>query len=139
PPRIGLCEAFKEPSASCGEGRPLGAPAFRNVRGPISPRRRSVGMRLRSLAPFAVLAIALGIATSGGSALHSRLASFRPASGWLVQRAGADNPSLVAAVTVQDAGAVHPVTLFSSFKKLSRNGILVWVASLGRGRTGFPT
>jgi hypothetical protein len=96
-------------------------------------------MGLRGLALLAVLAVALGIATTGGSAPESRLASFRPASGWLVERVGADNPSLVVAVTARDASAVHPVALFGSFKKLSRNGILVWADTVGRGRRGFTT
>ena len=100
---------------------------------------RNVGMGLRGLALLAVLAVALGIATTGGSAPESRLASFRPASGWLVERAGADNPSLVVAVTARDASTVHPVALFGSFKKLSRNGILVWADTVGRGRPGFTT
>ena len=100
---------------------------------------RSVGMGLRRLAVLVVLAGALGIATTGRSALESGLASFRPAAGWLVVRAGADNPSLVVAVTTRDSPAVHPVALFGSFKKLSRNGILVWAETVGRGRAGFPT
>jgi hypothetical protein len=99
---------------------------------------RTVGMELRGLAVLAVLAGALGVATTGRSALESRLASFRAAPGWLVVRAGPDNPSLVVAVTARDAPAVHPVALFGSFKKLSRDGILVWAETVGRGRTGFP-
>ena len=95
-------------------------------------------MGLRGLALLAVLAVALGVASSGGASPQSRLAGFRPASGWLVTRAGADNPSLVVAVTARDASAVHPVALFGSFKKLSSNGILVWGDTVGRGRTGFP-
>jgi hypothetical protein len=58
--------------------------------------------------------------------------------GWVVVRAGADNPALVVAVTSRDAAAVHPVALFGSFKKLSRGGILVWADTVGRGRKGFP-
>lgn len=100
---------------------------------------RTAGMGLRTLAVLAVLAAALGVATAGRSALASGRASFRPASGWLVVRAGADNPSLVVAVTAGDAAAVHPVALFGSFKKLSRHGILVWAETVGRGRAGFPT
>ena len=100
---------------------------------------RNLRVGLRALALLAVLAVALAIATTGGSAQESRLASFHAASGWLVERAGADNPSLVVAVTARDASAVHPVALFTSFKKLSRSGILVWADTVGRGRTGFPT
>jgi hypothetical protein len=96
-------------------------------------------MGRRRLALLAALVAALGIGTTGESALESRLANFRPASGWLVARAGADNPSLVVAVTTRDASAIHPVALFSSFKRLSRNGVLVWVSTLGRGRRGFPS
>ena len=96
-----------------------------------------VALRLAAL--LAALVAGLGIATACRSAVDSRRASFRPASGWLVQRAGADNPSLVVAVTARDASAIHPVSLFSSFKRLSRNGILVWVNTLGRRGTGFPT
>lgn len=99
---------------------------------------RNPGMRLRALAGLAVLTVALATATTGASASQPRLASFRSASGWLVERAGADNPSLVVAVTAPDASAVHPVALFGSFKKLSRSGILVWVDTAGRGRKSFP-
>jgi hypothetical protein len=95
-------------------------------------------MGLRGLALLAVLAVALGTATICESAPGSRLASFLTAPGWLVDHAGADNPSLVVAVTAPDASAVHPVALFGSFKKLPRNGILVWADTAGRGRAGFP-
>jgi hypothetical protein len=105
----------------------------------LAHANRSVGMGLRGLALLALLAASLGIATTGGSASESRLASFRPAYGWLVERAGADNPSLVVAVTARDTSVVHPVALFGSLKKLSRNGILVWADTDGRGRAGFPT
>jgi hypothetical protein len=93
----------------------------------------------RRLVLIAVLAVALGMATAAASAPATRLATFRPAPGWLVVRADAGNPSLVVAVTARDAAAVHPVALFGSFKKLSRGGILVWVDTVGRGRRGFPT
>jgi len=84
-------------------------------------------------------AVALTLANAGASAARSPLLSFRPASGWLVERAGPGNPSLVVAVTARDRAAVQPVALFGSFTKLSRNGILVWADTIGRGRTGFPT
>lgn len=43
------------------------------------------------------------------------------------------------AVTAQDAAVVRPVSLFGSFRKLSRDGgILVWVDTAGWGREGFP-
>ena len=100
---------------------------------------RNLLMRIRGLALLAALAVALGTATIGASAPGSRLAGFRPAPGWLVERAGAANPSLVVAVTAPDAPAIHPVALFGSFKKLSRGGILVWADTVGRGRRGFPT
>jgi len=95
-------------------------------------------MRVRVLAPLAALAVALATASTGPSAPGSRLATFRPARGWLVERAGRDNPSLVVAVTAQDASAVHPVALFGSFRKLSTDGILVWADTVGHGLTGFP-
>jgi hypothetical protein len=96
-------------------------------------------MGRRTLAPIAVLAVALGVATAGASAPATRLAGFRSASGWLIVPAGAANPSLVVAVTARDAAVVHPVALFGSFKKLSRGGILVWADTVGRGRRDFPT
>jgi hypothetical protein len=96
-------------------------------------------MEGRGLAILAASAAALTLATAGASAARAPLASFSPASGWLVARAGADNPSLVVAVTTRDASAVHPVALFASFKKLSLHGILVWADTVGRGRAGFPT
>jgi hypothetical protein len=95
-------------------------------------------MRLRGLALLAVLAVALGTATAGSSARESRLARFLPAAGWLVAGGGAGNPSLVVAVTASDASAVHPVALFGSLKKLSRNGVFAWVDTVGRERKGFP-
>jgi hypothetical protein len=96
-------------------------------------------MGVRGLALLAALAVALGTATIGASAPGFLLAGFWPAPGWLVERAGAANPSLVVAVTAPDASAVHPVALFGSFKKLSPGGILVWADTVGRGRRGFPT
>jgi hypothetical protein len=93
-------------------------------------------MERRTVASIAVSAAALGVATVGASA--TRLASFGSASGWLVARAGRDNPSLVVAVTARDAAAVHPVVLFGGFKKLSHGGVLVWVDTVGRRRAGFP-
>ena len=86
----------------------------------------------------AALALGLGTATAGAGAPTTRLATFDPAPGWLAVRAGADNPSLVVAVTARDAAAVHPVELFGSFAKLSRTGILVWADTAGRGLGGFP-
>jgi hypothetical protein len=100
---------------------------------------RNLRMGVRGLALLAALAVALSIATIGASTPGSRLAIFRPAPGWLVERAGATNPTLVVAVTASDASAVHPVALFGSFKKLSPGGILVWADTVGRGRGGFPT
>src|SRR5215471_18615797 len=99
----------------------------------LASHPRNPGMRLRVLAGLAALTVALA-ATAGASASRARLASFRSASGWLVEQAGADNPSLVVAVTAPDASAAHPVALFGSFKKLSRSGLLVWVDTAGRGR-----
>jgi hypothetical protein len=86
----------------------------------------------------AILLLALGTATSSASSPATRLASFRTAPGWLVAQAGADNPSLVVAVTTRDAAAVYPVALFGSFKKLSPGGILIWADTVGRGRKDFP-
>jgi hypothetical protein len=85
-----------------------------------------------------VFAASLGLAPAAVSTSATRLAGFQPASGWLVVRAGRDNPSLVVAVTAQDAAAVRPVSLFGSFKKLSRGGILIWVDTAGQRRKGFP-
>jgi hypothetical protein len=92
----------------------------------------------RRLSLVVVLAAALGLAATAASAPATRLATFRPAHGWLVVRAGPGNPSLVVAVPARDAAAVHPVALFSSLRKLARDGILVWVDTIGRGRRDFP-
>ena len=92
----------------------------------------------RRFALVIVLMLALSTATSSASNTATRLATFRPAHGWVVVQAGPDNPSLVVAVTAPDAAAVHPVALFDSFEKLSRRGVLVWVSTDGRGRKGFP-
>jgi hypothetical protein len=105
----------------------LFAPATRNLR---------VGTRGRVL--LAALVVVLATATIGVSARLSPLATFRPASGWLVERAGADNPSLVVAVTARDASVIRPVALFGTFKELSRDGVLVWADTVGRGRKDFP-
>jgi hypothetical protein len=75
---------------------------------------RNLLMGIRGLALLATFAVALGTATIGASTPGSRLASFRPAPGCLVEHAGAANPSLVVAVTTPDASAVHPVALFLS-------------------------
>src|SRR5207237_5314960 len=81
---------------------------------------RNLRMGARGLALLAASAVALTSGIVGASAGSPSLASFRPAAGWLVERAGASNPSLVVAVTAADASAVHPVALFGSFKRLSR-------------------
>jgi hypothetical protein len=65
------------------------------------------------------------------------LASFRPAPGWTVERV-ATQPGLVVAVTRADERVIHPFTLFGSFKRLSRDGVLVWAMTLGRHRQHFP-
>jgi hypothetical protein len=65
-------------------------------------------------------------------------ASFRPAPGWIVARAGVADPGLVVAVTARDAGVLHPFGLFDSFTKLSPRGAIVWAATIGRRRPGFP-
>jgi hypothetical protein len=84
------------------------------------------------------LAVAIGFAATIGWASKPPLASFRPASGWIVANAGASNPSLVVAVTSPDVAAIRPVALFGSFEKLSRHGILVWADIVGKGLSGFP-
>jgi len=100
---------------------------------------RNLSMGIRGLALLAALAVALATAAVGASVPVSRLATFRPAPGWLIEPAGAANPSLVVAVTASDASVIHPVALFGSFKKLTRSGILVWADTVGRGRRDFPT
>lgn len=92
----------------------------------------------RRLTLIAISLLALAGASASGSTQTTPLASFRPAHGWIVVQAGADNPSLVVAVTTPDAAAVHPVALFESFKKLSPRGILIWADTAGRRRKGFP-
>lgn len=93
--------------------------------------------RLFALVITVLIAAVCGAGHSGASPAVP-LATFRPATGWLVVDAGRDNPSLIVAVTRHDAGAVQPVALFTSFKQLSRRGILVWAATEGRNRRGFP-
>jgi hypothetical protein len=98
-------------------------------------------MRVRVREVVVVLAAstaALTGAVAGASAARSPIAGFGPAAGWLVERAGTSNPSLVLAVTAPDASAIHPVALFSSFKKLSPHGILLWADTVGSRRKGFP-
>jgi hypothetical protein len=84
-------------------------------------------------------AVAIGSAATTTWASKPPLASFRPSSGWVVASGGAGNPGLVVAVTAPDVAAIRPVALFGSFKKLSRDGILVWAGTEGRGLTGFPS
>ena len=84
-------------------------------------------------------AVVIGTAATITRAAKPPLAGFRPASGWIVASAGASNPGLVVAVTAPDVAAIRPVALFGSFKKLSRDGILVWAEAAGRGLPGFPS
>lgn len=99
---------------------------------------RNLAMRRRRVVLIAAMAVGAVLASPGAPAAAMRLATFRPAPGWVVVPAGKGNPSLVVAVTARDAAAVRPVALFGSFRKLSRAGILVWVDTIGRGRRGFP-
>jgi hypothetical protein len=95
-------------------------------------------MRRRGIPIIVCLAVAIGSAATIGSASKPPLAGFRPASGWIVASAGASNPMLVVAVTSPDVAAIRPVALFGSFKKLSRDGILVWADTAGKRLPGFP-
>jgi hypothetical protein len=105
---------------------------------PFAHQTRNLGVETRGHVLLAALVVALATASISASAPLSPLATFRPAHGWLVKRAGADNPSLVVAVTRPDASVIRPVALFGSFKKLSSDGVLVWADTIGRGRKGFP-
>lgn len=87
-----------------------------------------------AVACVAAMFLASTVAFASGTAR----ATFRPARGWVVASGGTGNPSLMVAVTARDVAAVRPVVLFNSFKKLSRQGILVWVSTEGRWRPGFP-
>ena len=60
-------------------------------------------------------------------------ATVPPAPGWLVDRV---SPSFVVATT--EAPVVRPFALFGSFRRLSRDGIVVWVVTIGRNRPNFP-
>jgi hypothetical protein len=96
-------------------------------------------MRRSGFAIIVVAAVAIGTAATITSASNLPLPGFRPAPGWIVSSGGASNPGLVVAVTAPDVSAIRPVALFGSFKKLSRDGILVWAEAAGRGLPGFPT
>ena len=61
-----------------------------------------------------------------------------PAPGWAVARIRAENPGFVVAVTAADARVLHPWALFGSLTRLSPDGIVVWIATLGRNRPSFP-
>jgi len=61
-----------------------------------------------------------------------------PAPGWAVARIRAENPGFVVAVTAADARVLHPWALFGSLTRLSPDGIVVWIATLGRNRQSFP-
>ncbi len=67
---------------------------------------------------------------------------FRPASGWVVVKPSkAEQPSLyasmVVAVTAPDVAAVRPFAPFTSFRRLSPRGIIVWATAIGRNRPTF--
>jgi hypothetical protein len=89
------------------------------------------------------LALAL---LEGAAASHSSVAlpspTFRPARGWVVVRpTKAEQPgvyrSMMLAVTRRDVGVLHPFALFTSFRRLSSRGIIVWAVTVGRHRPGF--
>ena|SRR5579884_2110407 len=56
-----------------------------------------------------------------------------PAHGWAVDRV---TPAFVVATT--DPAVVHPFALFGSLTRLSRDGVVVWVMTIGRNRPRFP-
>jgi hypothetical protein len=100
-------------------------------------------MTFRVLCVLSVCAFAIAIAGAGSAAsLSPPSARLRPAAGWVVVRPSkAEQPklyrSMVVAVTTPDVAAVRPFALFTSLKRLSARGVLVWVTTIGRNRPSF--
>jgi hypothetical protein len=105
--------------------------------------RRSVMSARRALGLCLVLVISLaaGAGIARSSTVSTKSPNFKPAAGWVIVHAGRDQPymssSMVIAVTTPDRSAAHPFGAFTSLKKLSSRGILVWALTIGRNRPTF--
>lgn len=98
---------------------------------------------------LALVACGLALVLLGGAAAtsHSRSSalpplSFRPSPAWWTVTTGAPSSRVdlapqVWAITTHrsDAGALVPFDLFNGLRRLSRNAILVWALTAGRGGT----
>lgn len=65
--------------------------------------------------------------------LQKESPNFNPSPGWVVVRAGREQPymssAMVIAVTTPDLKAAHPFGAFTDLKQLSPHGILVWATT----------
>ena len=98
--------------------------------------RRALGLCLVS-----VIGLAAGAASARSSTVSLKPPNFKPAAGWAVVRVGREQPymssSMVIAVTTADLKAARPFGAFTSLKRLSSRGILVWAMTIGRNRPTF--
>jgi hypothetical protein len=93
-----------------------------------------------AIAGLALVLLEGAVASRSSVALPSP--SFRPARAWVVVRpTKAEQPgvyrSMMLAATRRDVGVLRPFALFTSFKRLSSRGIIVWAVTVGRDRPGF--
>ena len=98
--------------------------------------------RRGAVACLCILACLLaGAATAAPSAREVAPPSMRAATGWVIVKRSRSQPwissSMIIAVTAGDLGAVHPFAAFTSLKRLSPRGILVWAGTIGRNRPTF--
>lgn len=95
----------------------------------------------RGLCLVLVVTLTAGAASARSSTVSTRPPNFKPASGWVIVRAGRRQPwmssSEVIAVTSRDVEAAQPFGALTSLKKLSSRGILVWASTIGRNRPTF--
>lgn len=80
-------------------------------------------------------------ATAAPSAREMTPPHFQHTAGWVVVSRSRTEPwissSMVIAVTAPDVAAVRPFAAFTSLKRLSPRGILVWAGTIGRNRPTF--
>jgi hypothetical protein len=98
--------------------------------------RRTLGLCLVS-----IISLAAGAAGARSSTDTIKPPTFKPVPGWVVVRAGREQPymssSMVIAVTTHDQKAARPFGAFTSLKRLSSHGILIWAMTIGRNRPTF--
>jgi hypothetical protein len=96
---------------------------------------------LTAIAAAAFCAYALADSSDDAAAPALRI---QPASGWVVvEPTKREQPelhgSMVIAVTAPDVAGARPFAPFTSLRRLTARGILVWVTTIGRHRPGFDS